>query len=252
MISIAICDDDQALTGVVEQLLRRIAAEYGKDIVCEAFFDGISLIKAVTEQRMCFDLVYLDIEMDDMDGICTAQALRELELPTLIVYLSGHEEYMKELFCTEPFRFLSKPIEEKDFLKVFLSACDRLQKRGGYFSFSYNKTLHRIPYDRICCFESSGRVISIYMAGKGNEKTGSLQDRFYGKMNDVEKQVTSTNGRFLRIHQSYLVNFDYIWTFAPTEIIMLDGRKLQISQDRRKDIRTRFSYLLGEKGDKDG
>ena len=63
MISIAICDDDKALTGVVEQLLRRLAVTYGTDIACEVFFDGLSLIKAVTEQRMCFDLIYLDIEM---------------------------------------------------------------------------------------------------------------------------------------------------------------------------------------------
>ena len=170
----------------------------------------------------------------------------------MIVYLSGHEEYMKELFYTEPFRFLSKPIEEEVFRESFVSACDRLRKRAGYFTFSYNKAIHRIPFDRISFFESSGRVISIHITGQGNESIGSQQDRFYGKMNDIEKRIASMNGRFLRIHQSYLVNFDYIQRFTPAEITMLDGRKLQISEDRRKEIRTRLCDLFGEEGNEDG
>lgn len=246
MISIAICDDDKALTGVVEELLRRIAAGHGIDVVCEAFFDGFSLIKAVAEQRMYFDLVYLDVEMENVDGICTARALREMGLPILIVYLSGHEEYLKKLFRTEPFRFLSKPIEEKEFLEVFLSAYDRIQKRTGYFTFSYNKVFHRIPFDRISCFESNGRVILIHMVGKENEENVLCQNRFYGKMNEIEKQIASKNGRFLRIHQSYLVNYDYIQTVAPAEVVMLDGSKIQISEDRRKGVRARICALLEE------
>lgn len=246
MISIAICDDDKALTGVVEELLRRIAAEHGIDVVCEVFFDGVSLIKAVVEQRMYFDLVYLDIEMENVDGICTAQALREMELPILIVYLSGHDEYLKELFRTEPFCFLSKPIEEKKFLGVFLSAFDRIQKRTGYFTFSYNKAFHRIPFDWISCFESNGRVILIHMVGKENVLQ---QDRFYGKLDEIEKQIASKNGRFLRIHQSYLVNFDYIQIAASTEVVLLDGSRIQISEDRRKGVRARICALFEEERD---
>ncbi len=246
MINIAICDDDKTLTGVVEQLLYRLAAEHGIDIRCGVFFDGSSLIRAVTEQGMCFDLVYLDIEMETMNGICTAQTLRDMELPTLIVYLSGHEEYLKKLFDTEPFRFLSKPIIMKEFSTVFLSACERLQKRAGYFTFSYNKVIHKVPYNEITYFESNGRVISIHTAGK--ENTPLPQNRFYGKMNDIDRSVAFENRRFLRIHQSYLVNFDYIREFASTEVTMLDGKRLQISEDRRKTVRAKFCTLLGEEG----
>lgn len=248
MIHIAICDDDRPLTGTVEQLLLRIAAEHTIDVRCEVFFDGASLLRAVTEQRMCFDLLYLDIEMGDMNGIHTALALREKELPTLIVYLSGHEEYLKELFCTEPFRFLSKPIDETAFCSVFLAACKRIRKRSGYFTFFCKRARHRVPFDRIAYFESSGRIISIHSSGKEEVRTGFLQDQFYGKMNDIEEQVTSLNGRFLRVHQSFLVNFDYIKMLSSTEIEMLDGRKIQISEDRRKNVRARFSALLDTQG----
>lgn len=249
MINIAICDDDKAFTGIVEQLLRRIAAERGLDINCEVFFDGSAIVKAVTKHQMCFDLIYLDIEMKDMDGIRAALTLREAEIPALLVYISIHEEHLKELFRTEPFRFLSKPIDETAFLEVFLSACERIRQRTGYFTFSYKKALHRIPFDQITYFESSGRIINIHQPRWNTETANLRQTCFYGKMNDVEKQVASLNGRFLRVHQSFLVNFDYIKAMSATEIEMLDGRIIQISEDRRKAAKAKFAALAGVKGD---
>ncbi|MDE7178093.1 MAG: LytTR family DNA-binding domain-containing protein [Lachnospiraceae bacterium] len=249
MIHIAICDDDRPLTGTVEQLLLRIAAEHGIAVRCEVFFDGASLLRAVTEQQMCFDLIYLDIEMGDMNGIQTALALRKKELPMLIVYMSGHEEYWKELFCTEPFRFLSKPIDETTFRSVFLAARERIAKRSGYFTFFCKRARHRIPFDRIAYFESRGRIISICSSEKEGVQADSRPDRFYGKMNDIEEQVASMNGRFLRVHQSFLANFDYIKMLSSTEIEMLDGRKIPISEDRSKNVRAKFSALLDDKGE---
>lgn len=247
MISIAICDDDKLLTGIVEQLLHRIADEQGMNISCEVFFDGSSLVRAVTEQRMCFDLIYLDIEIEGTNGIRTAQALREKELPLLIVYMSGHEEYLKELFLTEPFRFLSKPIAETEFHSIFLSACERIRHQTGYFIFYYKKTCHRIPFNRIICFESNGRVISVHLSEQNTRKRTSLPNRFYGKITEVEKQISSKNGRFLRVHQSFLVNFDYIKAISATEIEMLDGQIIQISEDRRKTVRAKFNVLANVK-----
>jgi len=249
MINIAICDDDRAFTENVQRLLYRIASEQGIAISCELFYDGSDLIGAVMEQSMCFDLVYLDIEMEDLDGIRTALALREAELPTLIVYVSGHEEYLKDLFRTEPFRFLSKPVEEAEFYRIFLDAYERIQKRVGYFTFFYKKSRYRIPLDRITCFESRNRIITIHLSGTGDEEADLLQHRFYGKMNEIEKQMTALNGRFLRIHQSFLVNFDYIKAISASEVVLLDGSKFQVSEDRSKHIRARFTTLANVRWD---
>lgn len=243
MINIAICDDDRPLTKNVERLLHEFASELGIDISCEMFHDGSDLIGAVIEQQMYFDLVYLDIKMEDMDGIHTALALREAELPTLIIYISGYEEYLKDLFYTEPFRFLSKPIDKSTFQQIFLDAYRRIQKRVGYFTFFYKKYRYRIPFDRITCFESKSRVITIHLWEKSTEGNNPIQDRFYGKMNEIEKQVTALNGRFLRVHQSFLVNFDYIKALSASEVVLPDGRKFQISEDRSKEIRTRFNAM---------
>lgn len=67
-------------------------------------------------------------------------------------------------------------------------------------------------------------------------------------MNEVAKQVASMNGRFLRIHQSFLVNFDYITMLSYTTVELMDGKKLQISEDRWKEVKVRFAALTDVKG----
>lgn len=70
-----------------------------------------------------------------------------------------------------------------------------------------------------------------------------MQDQFYGKMNEVEKQVDALNGRFLRVHQSFLVNFDYIKAISASEVVLLDGSRFQVSEDRSREARARFHAL---------
>lgn len=252
MINIAICDDDVLFGSSVEKLLYNMAAEYGVEISCDVFTDGSALIRAFTEQQVCFDLIYLDIEMVHMNGIRTAKELRKLEQPVLIIYLSGHEEYLKALLATEPFRFLDKPIREMAFRAAFLDACERLRERAGYFTFSYKKTYYKVALNSIKYFESNKRIIAIHMTENGHEESDLQQDRFYGRMNDIEKKVASVNGRFLRIHQSYLVNYDFIQTFKSTEVVLLDGSRLQISEDRRKKVQDRLVALSGKERIKNG
>ena len=162
MINIAICDDDRMATESLEKMLYEIAAESNITIRCESFYGGTALTGVISEQRSYFELIYLDIEMDDMSGIHTALQLRDLALPVLIVYVSAHEEYLKELFRTEPFRFLSKPVKKTELREVFHAACRRIQSRSSYYSFSYKKALHKVPFDRIAYFESRGRQIYIW------------------------------------------------------------------------------------------
>lgn len=242
MINIAICDDDRAVTESIEKLLYEIAAESNVAIRCESFYGGAALAEVISEQHSYFDLIYLDIEMNDMDGIHTALLLRDLALPMLIVYVSAHEEYLKELFRTEPFRFLSKPIEKVEFREVFDSACRRIQSRAGYYSFTYKKAIHKVPFNHIAYFESRGRRIYIHMAGPTAED--QYEEVFYGKMNDVEKQIASVNSRFLRIHQSFLVNFDHVRVIGFSSVIMMDGQTLQVSEERQKKARTQFCLMM--------
>lgn len=244
MINIAICDDDIAITGVIEEMLYKIEKEQNLQINCSIFFDGDTLIQNI-HQGSYYDLIYMDIEMNRINGINTAEIIRNLDVPVLIIYISGYEKYLKELFHTEPFRFLSKPIDESEFCDVFMAAFKRIQQKTGYFSFSYNKTYIKVPLSSIYYFESKNRIVYIHMSENKNIYAEGSYDRFYGKMNEVQKQLSAYNSRFIRIHQSYLVNYDYIKSMNFTTVMMTNGTLLQISEERQKSVRTQYCSMAG-------
>ena len=111
MLKIAICDDDVKMTGRLDTVLEEIAKRNFVKIDTEVFLDGGELEKAV-EEKMYFDIIFLDIEMGDEDGITAARKIRETDRNVLIIYVTSHESYMQESFSVRPFRFVVKPIEE--------------------------------------------------------------------------------------------------------------------------------------------
>ena len=136
MINIAICDDDMAMTTTIEEMLYETSKEQNVKINCAVFFDGFTLVENI-RQGTCYDLIYLDIEMHKVNGISAAERIRNMEIPALIVYVSSHEKYLKELFYTEPFRFLQKPIDGQEFHSVFMDAYKRIRQKSKYFSFTH-------------------------------------------------------------------------------------------------------------------
>lgn len=243
MINIAICDDNKATTSLIEDLITEIADNQNIPASCDVFFDGTTLLKHISEGTY-YDLIYLDIEMKYMNGIDAATQLRTMNIPSLIIYVSSYEQYLKRLFYTEPFRYLQKPIDKDIFNDFFLAAYKRIREKAEYFTYNYNKSLTKIPLNDISYFESQYRVIhihTIYDISSNKE----LDAKFYGKINDIEKQLLSSNYHFIRIHQSFLVNFDYIRSINFTSVTMTDGTVLQISEERQKKVRTLFCSIAG-------
>ena len=75
---IAVCDDDKLLTGEIDGQLQRIQQKMGISFETDIFFDGETLWEAI-EKHGSYDIIYLDIEMENMDGITVARKIREQE-----------------------------------------------------------------------------------------------------------------------------------------------------------------------------
>lgn len=214
MIKIAICDNDVALTSLIECLLYKIAQKMSIAIDVDIFFDGITLRKSM-EQENSYDLIYLDIEMEKLDGIETARQIREKDYMVLIIYVSSYEEYLKELFEVEPFRFLSKPIDEKLFYKYFQSAYERIEKEQEYFEVKFNNEIVHVPIKNIVYFESEKRYVHVI--------TDKRKYTLYGKLKEIESQMKNRKFVFIRIHQSYLVNYKYIKRINLLSVVLHNG-----------------------------
>lgn len=234
MIQIAICDDDMTTTSQIEEYIRQIEIEQHIQVQYRIFFDGKSFMQSV-ESGEVYDLIYLDVEMPLMKGLDAAKKLREMEISSLIIYISNYETYCESMIETEPFRFLRKPINDVDlFRKYFMSAYKKLENRNEYYTYSYKKIHHKININDIMYFESNNRKICIHTNGNQENNT------FYGQLDKVEKELESKSCTFIRIHQSYLVNSMYINTVQHDAVILENKDELPISEKRQKEIQRKL------------
>ncbi len=235
MINIAVCDDDLIYASGIETLLVNISKSRKLDLNIEVYSDGSELWNAICNGEK-FDIIYLDIEMKCVNGIDVAKQIRSGDYNVLLIYISSYENYFIELFEVEPFRFIKKPVDLKLFENYFMKAYERVSHNDAYFEYQFNKVQHRYLIKDILYFESSGRSIVLHGV---NEEI-----RFYGKLSQIEKELTDGNVPFIRIHQSFLVNYRYITQISFYNLILTDGTSLQISESRQKNVRKQYNELM--------
>ena len=234
MLNIAICDDDIQTTGRMEMKIEKIAKRNFIDSDIDVFWNGETLVDAVAKGDK-FDIIYLDIEMDREDGISAAKKIREFDKNVLIIYVTSHESHMKESFAVRPFRFLVKPVNEEQMEQCFKEAYEEINSGDFYFRYSFQRVNHKVPIRDIIYFESRKRKVFIIT----QDETFEL----YGKINEIEKSLRSCKSSFLRVHQSFLVNYKHVKGQAYDFVIMDNGKKISISEDRRKMISEQYCSM---------
>ena len=237
MMMIAICDDDMAVTGVMDGMLQKIEKEEKIEMEVDVFFGGAGLWEQI-QQTSAYDLIYLDIEMKDMNGITVARKIREKDPYTILIFVSAYDSYFRQLFEVEPFRFLDKPLDEKIFREYFLLAYKRISSQNERFAFRFEKRIYQLPLREIVYFESNLRLI--YIHGKDREY------RFYGKLNQVQEQMEKMSRYFIRIQRSYLVNYYHILSMNGKEVELITGEKLPVSKEYKDRALSRYLELLGD------
>lgn len=120
MINVAICDDDVAMTGIIENMIREVCKNNFISVDTDIFWDGKRLVQSV-ENNMYYDIIFLDIEMKGEDGITVARRIRTIDRNVLIIYVTSHDSYMLEAFSVRPFRFLLKPVGKKEIEQITIS-----------------------------------------------------------------------------------------------------------------------------------
>lgn len=228
MYRVAICDDEQLICSKIENVVLKYATEINEKIETQVFYSGEELCKFL-DIGDGFDLIFLDIEMKMLNGIEVGRKIRD-EMDnqiTQIVYVSGKENYYRELFDVRPMHFLKKPIEDKEIIQDIRLAMKLSDKIGGIFNYKKGHEVNRIEVKKILYFESNNREVRIV--------TTEGEETFYGKLSDVFKQVAKHH--FMFIHKSFIVNYLFITKFKHDEVTMTNSEVLPISQSRRKMIR---------------
>ena len=240
MIKIAICDDDKKITTQLEDVIEDYLKQLGIRYEINIFFDGKELMQHMEKEQTESDVIFLDIEMKDMDGMETARQIRKKNGLGLIIFVTTHTSYAIEAYSVHPFQFIVKPIDEKIVCDYFHQAYEVITAGEFYYEYKYNKEYYRILVNDIMYFESEKRMILIYL------KDGIIK-QYYDKLNLIQEKFQDSKADFWRIHQSILVNSKYVVKKAFDYVELANGKRLSISEDRRKEINAHYIKTIEKK-----
>lgn len=229
---ICICDDDVYIHNEIKALLHSIAVtETQFDIT--SLLSGEELVKQYTVEKS-FDIVFLDVEMNQVNGIKAAEKIRQIDPDTIIVFVSSHENYVFEVFRLEALHFIRKPINEKEFSEVLQRAINRYRSLNSFITLKWQSERNIIKISDILYVEGYKRHITVYTNEDKYESIGKLADIL---------DVLKPHG-FIRIHQGFIVNMDYIKRFDSTDVILKNNEKVMISVRKRTEALKAYDIYL--------
>ena len=234
MYIIGICDAGENVCTSIEKMLLQYAKEKNVQIDTNVWYSGENLRDYLISGGH-LDVLFLDIELFKMSGIEVGGYIRnQLDNMRLqIVYISGKASYAQQLFKTQPLDFLVKPISQQQINEVMDIALKIIKRRNERFEFRYGKEYYYVPMGDIVYIGSEGRKVKVV--------TPKATFEFYGKLKEVAKRLSDD---FIIIHQSYIVNKEYVFRYTYEMVELIDGTTLPISPTNRKPVRNK---LLKEK-----
>lgn len=225
MLDIAVVDDEKAIREHLCELIKKQMSESR----IRAYATGKGLLESGNQ----FDIVFLDIQMEGMNGIEAAKGLRERQEETVLIFITGLKEYVFDALDLYAFHYLLKPVDEKKFAEVLRRAAKEAgRKRGKRELFIKTRNL-TIDQTDILYIESRGKKVEIHRTG------GSIE--FYAAIGALERQL---GAEFYRCHRAYIVNMAYITEYGNDRIILTNGDQVYLAKKKYGEfVKTYMWYL---------
>ena len=235
MLSIAVCDDEIIECCSMAGKIRDILEEMKIPCIIRQFRSGGELLQAPES----FDIVFLDIIMQDLDGMKTARILREKASDKMLIFVSSSREYVFEAYDVEAFQYLLKPVDDRKLKRVLQKAVPKTERRSREFIIvSRERQKKKLLLDDIYYFEIKGRVVDVH----GPEGVFT----YYEQIGELEKILRKKG--FFRCHKSYLINLKYVDGYNRQEVILENGEKIVIAKRRYEEFAQEVLKVMRENG----
>lgn len=228
MLKIAICDDEKISQDFLYHYLVLYFMNLNLNYQIYTYHSAQELLKHLEEE---FEVIFLDIKMDSIDGIEAAKQIRTINNYVTIVFVSFTSEYALSGYGVNAFRYLLKSD-----LKNQLPQCmDEILSKIKYIqvTIEINGEKILIPINDILYFATVGRKIKV--------KLKSKEYYFYEKLAKLEKQLDEFG--FIRTHQSFLINSKYIKDEIDNQLILENGEMIPISRSQKKLVKDKLIWL---------
>lgn len=238
MIRIAVVDDEIAFVHKIRQELFDFLRENA--IMCQICPYTNSAAFLLDHNQNAFDLIYLDIDMPEINGIDLASEIRKKSTETCIIFVSGYSHLVFDTFQYAPYRFIRKKNIYPELLQSIQSYCNDIYQKKQYIKFQLaNKEVCSICITKIMYFYSLRH--DVFFVTESGESI-KLANRAY-TMDSLEQKMESFG--FIRIHKTYLVNYRYIYQILEGEVLLApfqDGKIERLPLSARRIVETKLKF----------
>lgn len=228
MDTIIVCDDDVRARHEVEKQIRN----FKKDLEVLCFSSGEELLE---NYKPC-QAIFLDIDMDGMNGIEAGREIRKKDRETKIVYLTAYRDYVEGAFGVHAFQYLLKPAEPAAIRQVLeeIFRYIRRERKKTILNFATDRGMACLAAEDIYYFEYENRRIKIALE----------KEAYYmpGRISSIAQKMQPFG--FSVPHQSFVVNMLHIKNIRGLQIFLDNQMELPLSQKKQKAWKQELTAYL--------
>jgi len=234
---IAICEDEKAQREYLSKLLDLWQERSGRKAVV-SLFTSAEQFMFETEGKYPYDLLLLDIQMGQMNGVELARKIREKDTEVVIIFLTGIKDYAIEGYEVGAVRYLLKPVKETEFFAILDKLCEVVtEQKEDYFLFQCGGVTNRVPFSEIFYAEAEGHYVRLRTGGKGeqdSDKEWKWKENISARSEELEAK-----GFFL-LRRGLYVNLAKVEQIGKTECVLESGEVLPVSKARYQALNEAF------------
>ena len=223
IMKIAVCDDEKLFRNELTYLFKQYAAEKNIILDITEFDDG----RKLAASKAVFDMIFLDHQMNELNGLDTIKSIREKNIDTKVVFVSSYSEIVFDSMKYNAFRFIVKPVSTE---KLFEAIDSAREDRSHEYKIivkdeTYNESI--VVYEKEIIYAQADNVYTYIITENGTY-------RYPYTLSALEEELRS--GCFFRTNRSYLVNLEHIKSYDKTGITLSNGQKAVISRGKYKEF----------------
>lgn len=229
---IVVCDDDEKFLKEFKTVLQERLTSLEIEAELTMYSTGKKLVEVCEQEEI--DVLFLDIDMPEVDGFKIAESVRKKELNCLIVFCSNYSDFVFKSFRYEPFSFLCKENYQEQLSDVMKRIYEKWSSRKKEFTYQIKGGGVRIKQRDILYIDTSNHKIFIHTIDEVYE--------FREKLSFVEEELDAQ--KFVKINSGCIVNLAHIYKIHENLITLKNKQILTISRSNKKKVKDKFFDFL--------
>ena len=235
----AVCDDEEAIRNVLKKYIEEIFQENHINMHVESYENPIKLLEQVQKEPKRYQIILLDVDMPEMNGIELGKKIKEVSEHILITFVTAHEKYALKAFEVDAFQYMLKPLEKdrlRKILRKFYHLFMKINKDElKYITVNDGERYTRVFYKDIVYFEKTKNKVRMVCEAR--------ECAIYVTIKELKE--TLGEDPFVQCHQGIIVHKEKITEFKNNKTLILnDTHIIPVSRSHRKVIKDIFTDLL--------